>query len=325
MPKAEKTHHRAKIFNRPLKEVGLFLLDILYNAVIIIVLVILIRTFLISPFRVIGSSMSDTLENNEFILIDKLSYRLGEPKRGDPIVFLPPITNKYPPKFEEPVTTDASGNGALDIRNLTTPKDTFYCHNWLVQKFWFCQDKVLAGDWVYFLDIGNTTDIKDEFNWKVAKKETASSDDLKNGSLTFQGSPNRSYLVRVYGHTGPEYFVKRIIGIPGDTVRIENGLVYVKKSGDTDFTELTENYLNSENKNNTFYKPSDDDYDFVVPADHYFVLGDNRTHSNDSRQWFSPIDDSLTPFVDLNDISGKVMVVLWPPSNLGLIPGGVLQ
>ena len=53
----------------PLKEIGLFFADILYNAVIIIVLVVLIRSFLISPFRVIGSSMADTLHNNEFILI----------------------------------------------------------------------------------------------------------------------------------------------------------------------------------------------------------------------------------------------------------------
>ena len=57
-----------KYFNkRPLKEIGLFILDILYNAVIIIILVALIRSFIIAPFKVVGSSMSDTLKNNEFI------------------------------------------------------------------------------------------------------------------------------------------------------------------------------------------------------------------------------------------------------------------
>jgi len=52
MPKTKERHPRVLPFKRPLREVGLFLLDILYNAVIIIALVVLIRTFLISPFRV---------------------------------------------------------------------------------------------------------------------------------------------------------------------------------------------------------------------------------------------------------------------------------
>ena len=76
-----------------LKEIGLFVADILYNAVVIIILVVLIRSFLISPFRVMGASMEDTLYSNEFILIDRLSYRLGIPERGDAVVFRPPITN----------------------------------------------------------------------------------------------------------------------------------------------------------------------------------------------------------------------------------------
>ena len=96
-PLKRKASRRKSDRREPLKEIGLFLSDILYNAVIIIVLVVLIRSFLISPFRIIGSSMADTLQNNEFILIDKLNYHLGKPDRGDPIVFLPPITNKYPP------------------------------------------------------------------------------------------------------------------------------------------------------------------------------------------------------------------------------------
>ncbi len=326
MAKTKGKHPRIILPKRPLKEVGLFLLDILYNAVVIIVLVVLIRTFLISPFRVIGSSMADTLENNEFILIDKLSYRLGEPKRGDPIVFLPPITNKYPPKFEESITTDALGNGVLDIKDLSAPKNAFYCRTRLVQMFWFCQEKVKAKDTAYFLAISEKEKSLGELNWRVAQKTALSPQDIRSGTLTLKGSPNQSYLVRIFNDSGPEYFVKRIIGIPGDTVKIENGLVYLKKSGESEFSEIKEPYLNTENQSHTYFNPpSGSNDEFVVPEGHYFALGDNRTHSNDSRHWFAPIDESPTPFVNLDNISGKVMLVLWPLKTLGFIPGGVLQ
>jgi signal peptidase I len=160
----------------------------------------------------------------------------------------------------------------------------------------------------------------------VAQKKIVSAVDLKSGTLSFQGNPNQSYLIRIYQSTGPEYFVKRIIGLPGDTVRIENGRVYLQKAGTDTFAEINEPYLNSENQFNTYFQPPANGSDeFVVPQGHFFVLGDNRTHSNDSRHWFSPIDETATPFVSLSDISGRVMIVLWPPKYLGFISGGVLQ
>ncbi len=310
---------------RPLKEIGCFLADILYNAVIIILLVILIRTFLISPFRVIGSSMADTLKNNEFILIDKLNYRLGEPQRGDPVVFLPPITNKYPHKFEESVVTDASGKGVLPIADMKTGKNVFYCQNSLVRKLWFCQDKVRAGDLVYYRPVGESADDSlIDRSWKQAEKKVVTDTNIETGRLTFKGQPGQSYLVRIYHSAGPEYFVKRIIGVPGDTIRIENGRVYLKTAGSDTFEELDENYLNIENEFSTYFKKTPDVQSFIVPQGYYFVLGDNRGHSNDSRHWFSPIDEQHTPFVSEENISGKVLVVLWPPTNLRLVPAGVL-
>lgn len=307
---------------RVLKEVGLFLSDILYNAVVIVALVVLIRTFLVSPFRVIGSSMADTLHNGEFILIDKLSYHLGEPKRGDSVVFLPPITNKHSYKFKETVTTDAEGLAVLPIGNLRTTKEVFYCQNPWVKKLWLCSDKVYAGDLAYFQPVSSGNN---EISWEGATKKMISAAEVEAGKVEIKGEANQDYAVRLYHSTGPEYFVKRVIGVPGDVIRIENGRVYLKPIGGDQFIEIEENYLNKENAGNTYFrKPSDMD-EVKVPEGHYFVMGDNRNHSNDSRHWFSPLDEEYTPYVNEDEISGKVLVVLWPPQDMRLIPAGILQ
>jgi signal peptidase I len=307
---------------RILKEIGLFLVDILYNAVIIIILVILIRTFLISPFRVVGSSMADTLHSNEFILIDKLSYRLGEPHRGDPVVFKPPITSKYPHKFEEAVMTDENGVGILGIGDLKTGKNVIYCQNKFVKSFWFCKDRVREGDLVYFRPIKSNADSSLEVTWKDAEKKEVSEEEFKNNELIINGEPDQSYLIRIYSSSGPEYFVKRIIGIPGDTVKIENGRVYLKEAISDDFVELDEYYLNEENKNSTYFNQKVASDIFSVSEGEYFLLGDNRNHSNDSRSWFSPIDQEPAPYVPVGNINGKVLIVLWPLQDIRFISSG---
>ena len=89
--------------------------------------------------------------------------------------------------------------------------------------------------------------------------------------------------------------------------------------------ELEEAYLNDENQFNTYLKTQPKMTEFVVPEGYYFVLGDNRGHSNDSRHWYSPIDENYTPYVSEKNISGKVLIVLWPPDNLRFISSGTLE
>ena len=73
------------------------------------------------------------------------------------------------------------------------------------------------------------------------------------------------------------FFVKRIIGLPGETVEIVNGVVYVTdKDGNTQ--QLKDDFVTTETPTGN-YGP------FVVPEDSYFCLGDNRNHSEDSRFW----------------------------------------
>ncbi len=92
--------------------------------------------------------------------------------------------------------------------------------------------------------------------------------------------------------------VKRVIGVSGDTVKIENSKVYVNGE------ELVEPYINDE--------VTEGDIDTVVPENSVFVLGDNREISLDSRY------DSVG-FIDDSDILGKVFIRLYPFNKIGLL------
>ena len=99
-------------------------------------------------------------------------------------------------------------------------------------------------------------------------------------------------------------YIKRVIGIPGDTEMIKNGDVYVN-----DKLLDQSAYLQSEVKTypGSFLK---ENQFITVPDGSYFVLGDNRPGSSDSREW---------GFVPLTSIIGKSMLVYWPVSKMGLI------
>ena len=92
-------------------------------------------------------------------------------------------------------------------------------------------------------------------------------------------------------------FVKRVIGVPGDTVEIRAGHTFV----------------NGEQLNESYAKLDDyDDMDALkVPVNSFFVMGDNRLHSNDSRDWGT---------VPLENIVGRAWVRYWPPHQIGIFP-----
>src|SRR3989338_6829175 len=70
------------------------ILDVLLNVVIIVAVVAIVRTFVVSPFEVEGNSMVPSLEDNEYIIINKIGYIVGEPERGEVVVFRPPSDPK---------------------------------------------------------------------------------------------------------------------------------------------------------------------------------------------------------------------------------------
>lgn len=186
-------------------------LDVLFNIVVIVAIVATIRTFLVSPFQVEGSSMVDTLVDKEYIIINKFAYLIGEPERGDIVVFRPP------------------------------------------------------------------------------------------------NEPNK-------------YYVKRVIGLPGDTILIKEGFVYVKTKADADFTKLEEaQYLNDRNLGRTYrHPPSSGDttpVTYDVSDGKYFLLGDNRQGSLDSRSFIAE-DGKMLPLVSEGEIKGRVWFIALPVTKI---------
>lgn len=101
----------------------------------------------------------------------------------------------------------------------------------------------------------------------------------------YPGDPSKSYI-------------KRVIGIPGDTVEIVEGTVVVNGH------PLSEPYVAEDNRDRIPMARK------TVPADQYFVLGDHRSSSNDSRSW---------GWVPRQYIYGKAVFVYWPLENLGAV------
>ncbi|MFT5195755.1 MAG: signal peptidase I [Cellvibrionaceae bacterium] len=91
-------------------------------------------------------------------------------------------------------------------------------------------------------------------------------------------------------------FIKRIIGLPGDTIAISNGEVRVND------ILIEEPYIKDTSPNNQTW---------LVTEDHYFVMGDNRRNSSDSRSW---------SFLPEDDIIGQAWVVYWPPKDWQFVP-----
>jgi signal peptidase I len=178
-----------------LKRLGTFFLDILEVVVFAIAIFLFIYLLLFQPHKIKGASMSPTFPDGEYLLTDKVTYRMREPQRGDVIVF---------------------------------------------------KARVAQG----------------------------------------------------------EEFIKRIIGLPGESVSIKNGKIFINNIALNENVYLDSGIITS---GSAFLQ---DEISIIVPKDEYFVLGDNRPHSSDSRSW---------GFVTKKEISGRAWLVYWPPKNAGVV------
>jgi signal peptidase I len=101
-------------------------------------------------------------------------------------------------------------------------------------------------------------------------------------------------------------FVKRVIGLPGDTVREDdNGFIDIKSAGAKEFVPLKEPYLSASRR---LADSQHFGQTWKVPEGQYFMMGDNRPESCDSRAWGA---------VPRNKLIGTVFFVYWPPDRIG--------
>lgn len=166
----------------------------------IIILVKLVQAFLIQPFIVDGASMLPTYHNQEFLLVDKFTYRVNKPERGDVMIF----------KLYE------------------------------------------------------------------------------NNDNPYEG----------------KHLIKRVIGKPGERVVVKNGVTRIYNKTNPNGFILEEPFVT--------YKDLNKDVDVSLDEDHYFVMGDNRAQSYDSRDW-GPLPSS--------QIKGQVLFRVYPFKQAGYEPG----
>ncbi len=111
--------------------------------------------------------------------------------------------------------------------------------------------------------------------------------------------PQRGDIVIIHPPVAPDkQWVKRIIGLPGDTVEVKNSMVYVNN------IPLAEPYIKA--------PPAYTLAPYKVPADNYFVMGDNRNNSTDSHYGWT---------VTRENIVGEVWLRIWPFNNWGIVHG----
>jgi signal peptidase I len=119
---------------------------------------------------------------------------------------------------------------------------------------------------------------------------------IVNKVTYYLDEPERGDIIVFHFPRQPDQeYIKRVIGLPGDQVRISDGSVYVNDR------RLDEPYINAD----PAYGGT-----WTVPEDQFFVLGDNRNNSSDSHDW---------GFVPFEFVIGKAVFVYWPPTQWGII------
>jgi len=124
-------------------------------------------------------------------------------------------------------------------------------------------------------------------------------------SYRFDGPKRGDVIIFRYPLNTKKFFIKRIVGLPSETIEIKDGQVIIKnKENENKFT-IKEPYIDDKKSRNN-------QAPITLKNDEYFVMGDNRTESSDSRIW-GPLKRSL--------VVGKPFIRLFPINKISLFPG----
>jgi signal peptidase I len=130
---------------------------------------------------------------------------------------------------------------------------------------------------------------------------------VDEASYRFNEPKRGDVIVFRYPENPKRFFVKRIIGLPGETVRFENNAVLIKNEENPDGIKLSEPYISQ------ITIPGEKN-EVVVSSDNYFVMGDNRGFSSDSRAWGQ---------LPKENIIGVVGLRLFPLKTINYRPGSL--
>lgn len=120
-------------------------------------------------------------------------------------------------------------------------------------------------------------------------------------SYRFEEPKRYEIIVFPYQYEENTYYIKRIIGLPGETVQVMDGEVYINGR------KLNENYGNEAMQDSGIAEEP-----ITLGEDEYFVLGDNRNHSADSR-------DASVGVLHRKDLLGRAWIRIWPFNKFGVI------
>jgi len=123
-----------------------------------------------------------------------------------------------------------------------------------------------------------------------------------------EGPERYDIVIFKYPDDESQLFIKRVIGLPGDVIDIHDGYVYVNGSAEP----LTDSFCPEPGMTEEGFLS----YPLTVPDNCYFMLGDNRLHSKDSRYWDNP-------FVKREKILAKAVLRYWPLNKTGMLKHGM--
>lgn len=158
---------------------------------------------------------------------------------------------------------------------------------------------IIALTWTVVTFAGQRTEV----SGSSMETTLSDKDQLIVDKMTYRFRDPKRYDIVVfpYQYQDNTYYIKRIIGLPGETVQILSGMVYI------DGMRLDEHYGDEIMEN-----PGIAEEPLTLGEDEYFVLGDNRNNSSDSRA-------SDVGLIHRKDLIGRAWIRVWPLSQIGVI------